>query len=106
MSIHAVLSVLKPKYIPDALEPSGRMSTNDLRRRAHDLDVTVWVGKAGIDPVVDELDGQLKQRELVKVKFLRAARGGTTTEELAEELATRANADVFETRGHTAVMRR
>ena len=82
------------------------MSANDLRRRAHELDVTVWVGKAGLDPVVDELDDQLKQRDLVKVKFLRAARGGTTTEELAEELAAEANATVFDVRGHTAVMRR
>jgi RNA-binding protein len=82
------------------------MSANDLRRRAHDLDVTVWVGKGGVAPVVDELDDQLQQRDLVKVKFLRAARGEATTEELAEELATEANATVFETRGHTAVMRR
>ena len=56
--------------------------TNDLERRAHDLDVTVWVGKAGLDPVVEELRDQLADRELVKVKFLRSARGGTTTEEL------------------------
>ncbi|WP_136588848.1 YhbY family RNA-binding protein [Salinigranum halophilum] len=82
------------------------MCTQELRKRAHDLDVTVWVGKAGIESVVDELADQLKDRELVKVKFLRAARGGTTTEELAEELAERVGADLFETRGHTAVMHR
>lgn len=82
------------------------MSENDLRKRAHDLDVTVWVGKSGLDPVVDELADQLDDRELVKVKFLRAARGGTTTEELAEELADSVNAEVFDTRGHTAVIRR
>jgi RNA-binding protein len=80
--------------------------TNDLERRAHDLDVTVWVGKAGLDPVVEELRDQLDDRELVKVKFLRSARGGTTTEELAEELADRANAVLFRTRGHTGVFRR
>jgi RNA-binding protein len=80
--------------------------TNDLERRAHDLDVTVWVGKAGLDPVVEELRDQLADRELVKVKFLRSARGGTTTEELAEKLADRANAALFRTRGHTGVFRR
>lgn len=79
------------------------MSTKDLRERAHDLDVTVWVGKRGIEPVVDELRDQLDERDLVKVKFLRAARGGTTTEELAAELAERADAEVVETRGHTGV---
>jgi RNA-binding protein len=75
----------------------------DLRAEAHDLDVTVWVGKAGIDAVVDELDDQLGDRRLVKAKFLRSARGGATTEELAEELADQVDADLVETRGNTAV---
>ena len=78
------------------------MSEQDLRKRAHDADVTVWVGKAGIESVVDELDDQLTERDLVKTKFLRAARGSAT----AEELADRVNADIVETRGHTAVYHR
>lgn len=82
------------------------MSNDDLRERAHDLDVTVWVGKAGLDPVVDELADQLRDRELVKVKFLRAARGGATVEELADDLAERVGAEVVDTRGHTAVVHR
>jgi RNA-binding protein len=82
------------------------MCAQELRKRAHDLDVTVWVGKSGIDAVVDELGDQLRDRDLVKVKFLRSARGGTTTEELAADLADRVDAEVFETRGHTAVMLR
>lgn len=80
------------------------MRAQELRKRAHDLDVTVWVGKSGIEAVVDELGDQLRERDLVKVKFLRSARGGTTTEELAAELAGRVDAELFETRGHTAVM--
>jgi RNA-binding protein len=82
------------------------MSEQDLRQRAHDVEVTVWVGKGGLDPVVEELSDQLQERDLVKAKFLRAARGGTTTEELAEELADRVNGEVIETRGHTAVFHR
>lgn len=82
------------------------MTDEDLRARAHDLDVTVWVGKSGLDPVVDELGDQLTERDLVKVKFLRAARGGTTTDDLAEDLAERVDADVVETRGHTGVFHR
>jgi RNA-binding protein len=78
----------------------------DLRAEAHDLDVTVWVGKAGVDAVVDELDDQLTDRGMVKAKFLRAARGGTTTGDLAEELADRVGADLLETRGNTAVFHR
>ena len=82
------------------------MADRTLHERAHDVDVTVWVGKAGIDAVVDELSDQLDDRDLVKVKFLRAARGGTTTEALAADLADSVGAFVVETRGHTAVMHR
>jgi RNA-binding protein len=79
------------------------MSDEDLRAQAHDLDVTVWVGKAGVESVVDELGDQLDDRELVKVRFLRAARGADATEDLAADLAERADADLIETRGNTAV---
>ncbi|PSP48141.1 RNA-binding protein [Halobacteriales archaeon QH_7_69_31] len=82
------------------------MTDLTLRERAHDLDVTVWVGKAGIGAVAEELSGQLDDRGLVKVKFLRAARGSTTTESLAEDLADRVDAEVVETRGNTAVVHR
>ncbi|WP_132061381.1 YhbY family RNA-binding protein [Halorussus amylolyticus] len=79
------------------------MTDEDLRKQAHDLDVTVWVGKGGIGSVTDELSDQLRDRDLVKVKFLRAARGGTTTDELAADLADEVSADLVETRGNTAV---
>ena len=82
------------------------MDTQALRKRAHDLDVTVWVGKSGLGAVVDELGDQLGDRELVKVKFLRAARGGTDVETLAADLAERVDAQVVVTRGNTAVLYR
>ncbi|WP_053948430.1 YhbY family RNA-binding protein [Halolamina sediminis] len=77
--------------------------SDELRKQAHELDVTVWVGKKGIDAVVDELDDQLNNEELVKAKFLRSARGTDDTEELAAALAERVDAEVIDTRGHTAV---
>lgn len=80
--------------------------SQERKARIHDLDVTVWVGKSGLDPVTDELSDQLAGADLVKVKFLRSSRGGTTTESLAEELAERTNADLVDTRGHTAVYAR
>ena len=82
------------------------MSDTDRRERIHNLDVTVWVGKRGIESVVEELNSQLADRNLVKVKFHRSARGGTDTETLASDLAGRVSASVVETRGHTAVVER
>jgi RNA-binding protein len=79
------------------------MTDSERRRAIHDLDATLRVGKGGVDPVADELASQLQDRDLVKVKFLRAARGGTDTETLAADLAEQAGATVVETRGHTAV---
>jgi RNA-binding protein len=78
--------------------------TDDERRRAvHDLDATLRVGKGGVGAVADELATQLQERDLVKVRFLRSARGGTDTETLAADLAEQAGARVVQTRGHTAV---
>ncbi|PSP62105.1 RNA-binding protein [Halobacteriales archaeon QH_8_67_36] len=75
-------------------------------QRIHDLDATLRVGKKGVESVADELGSQLEDSQFVKVKFLRAARGGTTTEDLADELADHVDADVVQVRGHTAVFER
>jgi RNA-binding protein len=72
-----------------------------LKERAHGVDATLRVGKGGIESVAAELDSQLGERELVKVKFLRAARE-EPTDELAERLAERVGAELIETRGNTA----
>jgi RNA-binding protein len=79
------------------------MDEKEARKKAHELDATVRVGKKGVDAVAEELAAQLGNDEPIKVKFLRSSRGGTTTEELAEELAEKAGAKLVETRGHTAV---
>ncbi|WP_255191095.1 YhbY family RNA-binding protein [Natronobeatus ordinarius] len=82
------------------------MDDQELKRRAHDLDVTVWVGKGGLEAVVDELNDQLSDRDLVKVKLLRSARAGGSTDEQAETLAERVNATIVDVRGHTVVLHR
>lgn len=80
------------------------MSTEYDPAEIHELDVSLWVGKRGLDPVAEELTAQLEHHDLVKVKFLPSARGSDSTEELAIELAEMAGASVVETRGHTAVL--
>jgi RNA-binding protein len=70
------------------------MSNDDRQQRIHELDATLRVGKHGVESVADELSNQLDDRDLVKVKFLRSALGGTTTEAEAETLADLAGATV------------
>lgn len=82
------------------------MRSDEHRKKMHTLDVTLWVGKKGIDPAVDELVSQLEERQFVKVKFHRSSRAGSDTEELAAELANRVDGAVVDTRGHTAVIER
>ena len=72
----------------------------------HEAPVTVWVGKGGIAAVADELDRQLKQRHVVKVRMLRSARGDADTATQAMVLADRIDATVVDVRGHTAVFTR
>ena len=82
------------------------MPSKSRKQRIHDLDATLRVGKNGVESVADELASQLEDNQFVKVKFLRAARGGTSSEELADELADLVGADVAQVRGHTAVFER
>ena len=77
--------------------------TDDLAKKAHEAEVTVWVGKAGVDAVAEELGDQLDDRDVVKVKFLRSARGGDDTADLADRLADITGSDVVDVRGNTAV---
>jgi RNA-binding protein len=79
------------------------MEEEKARKKAHELDATVRVGKKGVEAVADELADQLSNEEPRKVKFLRSSRGGTTMDELARELAEEAGAQLVDTRGHTAV---
>lgn len=82
------------------------MGNNGNDDGVHDLEVTVWVGKRGIQPVLDELDAQLGDRDLVKVRFHRSALGGTSAEELSDTIADAIDAEIVDVRGHTGVFTR
>ncbi len=64
-----------------------------------DLKPTIWVGKRGITSVmIDEIRRQLKDRKVVKVRWLR------NTEVNPEEIAASADAVLVEVRGRTLVL--
>ena len=82
------------------------MSDSNEEPSVHDLEVTVWVGKGGIESAAAELDTQLKDRDRVKVRLLRSARGENDPEVLAGELADAVDATVHDVRGFTTVIGR
>lgn len=87
--------------------PMSEPDREELRSRGQDLDATLRVGKAGVsEGVVDEVDGQLEDQDLVKVRFLRSARAEEDRESMAEELARSADATLVEVRGNTCLLHR
>lgn len=82
------------------------MNKHETKAEATSIEPGLHVGKSGIDGVVEELKTQLKNRKLIKVKFLRSAFGDTGKKELAEKLADLSNSELIEVRGNTAVYSR
>lgn len=80
------------------------MTTGDISVNIHDLPVTLWVGKAGVESVTEELASQLEDREYVKVKVLRSARHETTIDAVASRLAQQVDGTIVDVRGHTVVL--
>ncbi|MEM9553118.1 MAG: ribosome assembly RNA-binding protein YhbY [Acidobacteriota bacterium] len=75
-----------------------------LRGLAHHLDPRVHIGKHGLtEAVVEEVDGQLDEHELIKIKFVDHKR---EKKEIADELARRLHAAVAGTVGHLAILYR
>lgn len=79
------------------------MNKRELRKLSHETNATIWVGKDGVEKVIEELKGQLKERRVVKVKLLQSSRGERSTEELASDLAERSGAKMYETIGNTVI---
>lgn len=78
-----------------------------LKAEAHDLDVALQLGKAGVtDAFITELDEQLNRQRLVKVRLLRSAREETGKDDIATDLAERTRSTLVEVRGNTAVFYR
>ncbi|BBL69104.1 YhbY family RNA-binding protein [Methanoculleus chikugoensis] len=69
------------------------------RESFQDIKPTIWIGKRGITNVmIDEIRRQLKDRKVVKVRWLR------NTEVDPEEIAASAGAVLVEVRGRTLVL--
>jgi RNA-binding protein len=68
---------------------------------------TVWIGKEGATQrILDEIDRQLEQHEVMKVKILKTALKEIETKEIATQIATQTNSALIEIRGHTFILHR
>ncbi len=66
---------------------------------------TVWIGKEGATAqIINEINRQLKKREMIKAKILKTALQEERTKEIATKVATQTNSTLIEVRGHTFML--
>ncbi len=71
------------------------------KRELHHSRASVIIGKGGAASAMAEVDRQLEEKELIKVKVLKSAAAGKSTAEIAKEIADATNAEVVEVIGKT-----
>ncbi len=81
------------------------MQKKELRRlqsKSRLADATIWIGKQGpSEDLIKQVAGQLKTRELVKLKIHKSALTETETSAVAEKVATLTSSTLVEVLGHT-----
>ena len=76
-----------------------------LRTRGKGLKPVLQIGKNGLsEGTIELLSRELKQNELIKVKFLDAAREQTSKKELAKQVCTATGATLIEQIGNVIVI--
>lgn len=74
------------------------------REMAHEKP-TIWVGKGGVShDLLMEIERQLEQREMVKVKILKSALDENKAHAVASLIADQTKASLVDVRGHTLVL--
>jgi len=78
------------------------------RRIRHELNAerpTIWIGKEGATAqIVNEINSQLKKREMIKAKILKTALKEEKAKDLATRVATQTESTLVEVRGHTFML--
>jgi RNA-binding protein len=79
-----------------------------VRHVLKDENPTIWVGKEGLTlQLAAEIDKQLQQNKMVKVRILPAAlQGENTAEKIAKQAAEQTEAALVEVRGHVFILYR
>lgn len=79
-----------------------------VRHVLKDENPTIWVGKEGLtSPLAAEIEKQLQQNKMVKVRILPAAlQGENTAQIIAAKAAEQTEAALVEVRGHVFILYR
>ncbi len=78
-----------------------------IKRRLELERPTVWIGKSGVSAeITAEVDRQLKEKEVLKLKIQKAALKVNDAEAIAMDLASRTQSTLIEVRGHTFILYR
>ena len=75
-----------------------------LRAQSHSLSPVVWIGKEGVDKVINEVKRQIKDKGLIKVKIRRIALEKDTRENIARKLASETDAEVVSLVGNVITL--
>ncbi len=76
-----------------------------IKQKAHFLEPTIWIGKKGLsEKLVEETKKQLKNKKIIKIRFLKAALRKTDKKALTAELTKRTGAKLVKRTGFVAVL--
>jgi len=82
--------------------PFEKRKLRALKSRSRSTEPTVWLGKEGAsEALISQVEGQLKSRELVKVKIQRSALQEDETTDFAAKIAACTGSTLVEVIGHT-----
>jgi len=74
----------------------------ELKRRARKLRVVVQIGKSGLtDAALKEIDRQLKEKKLIKIRLQRSFVLGKDQKEVAREIAEKTKSRIVSVVGNT-----
>ena len=77
----------------------------ELRGTAANIEPATHIGKNGVtDSLIVEINRQLKDNKLIKVKILKSAIETMPREEIARLLAAKTGAELIDVRGDTVVL--
>jgi len=76
-----------------------------IKHRLKDEKPTIWIGKEGAKPqVLKEIEKQLENREMLKIKILKSALKNEKASNIAAQTAEQTGASIVEVRGHTFML--